>query len=210
MEDRISRCIIIGAAEFSGIVGTIDTESDLLIAADGGMRHCMENNLVPDIWIGDADSMDEECLADYKGMIIRLPVEKDDTDVGAAVKIGMEKGIAQYEIYGALGGRMDHTIANIKILSYIAENGGRGFLYGKTQMLTVIKNSAIFFPKEASGNVGVFCLGDTCNGVTISGLKYELTDGVIMESDSFGCSNYFVGKESCILVKNGKLLITVS
>lgn len=210
MADKYSRCIIIGAAEFYGIAGALEKERDLLIAADGGFMHCLKHGFRPDIWVGDADSFDMEALEGFEGEILKLPVEKDATDILVAVKLALEMGIRHFEIYGAFGGRIDHTVANIKILSYIAENGGRGFLYGRAEMLTVIKNSGISFPKEATGNVGVFALGDRCTGVSIRGLKYELADGVINESDSFACSNYFIGVPSCITVDEGKLLIALS
>jgi len=210
MADKKETCIIAGAGDFYGLVAPVNIDTDIVIAADGGYAYLEQLGIVPDLWIGDFDSYDQDPAEVFKGEIITLPVVKDDTDMLAAVKEGFKRGARVFHIYGCFGGRMDHSIANIKLLSYIAEQGGRGFLYGRSEMLTVIKNSAISFPKEASGNIGIFTLGDMSQGVTIRGLKYEMTDGIIKESSSVGACNYFIGEESYVAVRNGKLLVVLN
>jgi len=208
-----TNCIIVGAGDFSSLVSMPNPERDLVIAADGGYTYLKNLGIVPDIWVGDADSLDKatsDTISDSEvGEVIKLPCEKDDTDTLSAVKIGMEHGCKSFMIYGGCGGRLDHTIANIKVLSYIEDKGCVGYMYDRTTMLTVIKNRGVAFPPEASGMISVFSLTDESRGVNISGLKYEVSDIVLKESDSVGVSNEFTGKPGCISVKDGKLLIIV-
>lgn len=203
-------CIIVGAGDFGGIVSPINKEADLVIAADGGYKYLKELGIRPDIWIGDGDSLKGEVDERDVDFIYKLPCEKDDTDVLSAVKIALEKGAQSIHLYGVLGGRIDHTMANIKIMSYLADQGVVCFAYDNNSMLTVLKDAGIPFGADARGILSVFSLTDVSYGVTIRGLKYALEDDVLYESDSIGVSNEFVGNEGYIEVKKGKLLIVVT
>ncbi len=75
------------------------------------------------------------------------PPEKDDTDMMLAIKLGLSRGYREFAIYGGLGGRLDHTIANIQALTYLAGEGASGILYGDSYALTVIKDSSLPFQK---------------------------------------------------------------
>lgn len=211
MNDK-KNCIIVGAGDFFGFVAPVNKEQDLVIAADGGYNYLKAQNIEPDLWIGDSDSLnskDEIPSEDICERII-LPKEKDDTDTLAAVKYAIEQGCKAFHIYGGTGGRMDHTIANIKVLSFLAESKLDCYLYGKDTMTTVIQNRGMAFPREASGMISVFSMSDESRGVTIRGLKYEMVDGVMKGSDSIGVSNEFIGEDSFVAVRDGKLLIVVS
>ena len=125
------------------------------------------------------------------------------------VKTALDMGYKYIEVYGCIGGRLDHTIANIQTASYIAENNGVAVFYddkNKTA-LTVIKNNSISFLPECNGNISVFSVSDKSIGVNEKGLFYELTDGVLTNDFPLGISNEFIGKESFVSVKNGKLCI---
>lgn len=197
-------CYII-AANLSGDISIQKNLDDLVIAADGGYKAAVKGGIVPDIVLGDFDSLG---FVPDAANIITLPVEKDDTDTLAAVRIGLKKGYKCFYIYGGLGGRTDHTIANIQTLSFITDNGGRGYLVSGEEVLTVIKNSFIEFSEKAEGTVSVFAYGGVAEGVTVSGLKYNLCNATLDTSFPIGVSNSFIGKKSSITVQNGKLLIT--
>ena len=108
-------------------------------------------------------------------------------------------------ILGGIGGRIDHTIANIRTLSDIAENGGRGFLIGNDAVLTVIKDN-IAFPETSSGYISVFS-NEKGTAVTEKGLKYTLENTPLTPSTTLGTSNEFVGERAQISVKDGSLLV---
>ena len=78
----------------------------------------------------------------------------------AALRIGMQKGYKDYRIYGALGGRMEHTIANIQCLCYLKNNGARGTILEEGIAITVIKNEKVSFGKRNKGYLSLFSLGE--------------------------------------------------
>ena len=121
-------CYIIGAGDFYGLREAPD-DSDYVIAADAGYNYCRENNIIPDLVLGDFDSLGEKPKHEH---LLELPVEEDDTDAMYALKLGLEKGYRRFYIYGGLGGkRPDHSIANLQSLLYLANRGARGWLFGE-------------------------------------------------------------------------------
>ena len=195
-------CIIFCAAEFDCLAKPISPD-DFIIAADGGLVHLQKLELKPNEILGDFDSLG---YTPTDGRV--FPVEKDDTDTMLAVRRGLELGYREFILYGSLDGpRLDHTVANFQTLQYLADRNAAGYLIGKDQMVTVIKNGSIAFPKEAEGTVSVFCLGPDARGVTLENLQYPLTEGELTNGFPLGVSNHFIGKESRISVKNGSLLV---
>lgn len=198
----MKNCIIFCAAGFSGLAAPIGAE-DLVIAADGGLAHTQTLGITPDVILGDFDSLGYA----PEGANV-FPVEKDDTDSMLAVRHGLAEGCDTFFLYGSLDGpRLDHTIANIQTLQFIADQGGAGYLIGKDFMLTVVKNGAISFPAGCTGTVSVFCLGPDARGVTLKGLYYPLEEGTLTSGFPLGVSNHFTGEDAEISVREGSLLV---
>ena len=104
-------CFIIGAGSFYGLPVPV-RDTDTVIAADGGWRVCRELSLTPSLLVADFDSLDAVPEFDH---ILRLPVEKDDTDMIRAVKEGFARGETEFHLLGGMGGRRtDHTLANMQ------------------------------------------------------------------------------------------------
>ena len=200
-------CYIFGAGEFSPCEITL-TEDDLVIAADGGYDHLIRMGLRADVALGDFDSVTSyEIWEDNICEKYTYPPEKDDTDMMLAIKLGLSKGFQSFAIYGGLGGRLDHTLANIQALSYLAVRGAQAILYHENYELTVIKNSSFMIPKEFTGYVSVLSLSDKSENVSIKGLKYEADGATLTNTFPLGVSNEAVGKKGIISVENGMLLI---
>lgn len=198
-------CYIIGASEEGMRDASISPDKeDLIIAADGGYNTLKRMGINPDIVLGDFDSIDK--IPD-NSETIKYPVDKNDTDTFLAYKEGYARGYRNFLIFGAMGGRFDHTIANIQTIANIAKYGGRGFLIGDGCILTAISDSKITFPADCRGNVGVFAVGETAQGVTIEGLKYTVSDIELSPYVPLGVSNEFTDKEAMVCVKNGTLLL---
>ena len=198
----MASCLIFCAAEFAGLLEPVSGE-DFVIAADGGYEHLEKAGVRADLVLGDFDSL---------GFVPTgaevYPVEKDDTDAMLAVRAGLQRGYTRFLLYGSLDGpRLDHTVANFQTLQYLADHGAQGWLVGNTQLVTVIKDSQITFPREATGNLSVFCMGADAQGITLEGLKYELQNGTLTAGFPLGVSNSFVGKPAKIQVKQGSLLV---
>lgn len=216
-EEKKGKCILVCAGEFVPI--EIDrTEDDFCIAVDGGLSYCQMLGILPDLCIGDFDSLKEEdraCLSmieeQDKDRVIRLKPEKDDTDTLAAIKYGLEKGYRKFYFYGATGGRLDHTFANLQCLLYIRKHGAKGYLMSADSMITVICEEEIRFHSNMEGTLSLFSMGEKAEGVTISNMKYELEQAVITNDFPIGISNEFLkGKAGCIRVEKGQLLVIVS
>ena len=199
----MSICYIFGALD-TDVADFKPQESDLIIAADGGYSTLKKLNIKPDLVVGDFDSLG--AIPENEN-VIKHPVKKDDTDTLLAVKIGLEKGYKTFVIYGAIGGRLDHTVATIQTATFVAENGGIAYIYDGNYTVTTIKNSSIKFKNTPKGYVSVFTLSGVAKGVTITGLLYETNDVELTPSFPIGVSNEFIGKESEIAVKDGVLTI---
>lgn len=196
------RCFIFGALDVAQIP-EYPAQGDYVIAADRGYDVAVSLGVKPDLVVGDFDS--RGTAPDFPDLV-RLNVRKDDTDVGHAIELAMDKGYRDFVIYGAVGGRLDHTVANIQLASLVADRGGSAVFCGE-QNLTVIRNAAFSLPLRDSGRVSVFALSEQAYGVQICGLSYELHDGVLTRNVPLGVSNAFVGKQASVSVEDGELLI---
>ena len=198
-------CYIFGAGSYYGF-SRRPAPGDTVIAADGGWRVCREEGIVPDLLLGDFDSL--HTVPDF-AHIRRVPVEKDDTDMMLAIKEGLARGETEFHLYGGMGGRTDHTIANLQGLLYLAERGAQGWLYGDRERFTAIRNGEIDLPAREKGIVSVFCMGADAQGVTIEGGQYTVHDAALTASFPLGVSNHFVGNPVRVAVTRGSLLIAL-
>ena len=216
MEEKNGKCIVIGAGDLT--LGNIAVgEEDFVIAVDGGLGYCGVLEVEPDLLIGDFDSVSEEeekavrlLEQEIPDRVIRLAREKDDTDMLAALKEGLARGYRQFHIYAGTGGRFDHTLANIQCLLYLKKRDAVGYLIDGTGMMLVICGEAVHFRKNLEGTLSLFSLGEKANGVTISGMKYELENAVLTNDFPIGISNEFIGEEAMISVEEGELVCMIS
>ena len=199
----MSACFIIGAGPFYGLP-VAPAPGDYVIAADGGYLHCREAGLVPDLLLGDFDSLD---ALPGDTDVERFPVDKDDTDSMLAMKLGLEKGFTTFHLYGGTGGRMDHTLANLQGLAYLARQGARGYLYDAAYVFTALWNSSLDLPAREEGIFSVFALGETARGVSILGGRYPLEGGELSPFFPLGVSNHFEGRPVRVSVEKGCLLV---
>lgn len=195
-------CYIFAALE-TKTLPYIPNKQDYVIAADKGLDNLNKIGIKPDVIIGDFDSLG---FVPSGENIKRLPVEKDDTDVGFAVNYAFELGYKEFVIYGAIGGLLDHTVANLQLSAYISSKGGKSVFVGDNVFVTSITNDTLKI-SNGKGRLSVFALSDKAEGVFLSGLKYPLENAVIENTFPIGVSNEFTDKSAKIAVKNGTLLI---
>ena len=197
-------CYIVSAMSVPDLTG-LKREGCLLIAADAGFATLQRQEVLPDLVVGDFDSLG---VVPEHPCVVRHPVEKDDTDTLLAAGIGVERGYKKFIFFGALGGLLDHTMANCQTLLWLAERGAEGYLLGEGQCVAVIKSGGkLRFSPENHGRISVFAAGDRAEGVTIRGLRYELERGCLTNSFPLGVSNAFVGREAEIAVAEGALFV---
>lgn len=196
-------CFIFGAGPFHGLVEH-PKAGDTILAADGGYRHCLAAGLRPQLLLGDFDSL-EELPREIETRT--FPVEKDDTDTMLAVKTGLELGCRTFHLYGGTGGRMDHTLANLQALGWLAQRGARGYLYDEKYVFTAIRNDTLTLPPREEGIFSVFCLGEEAQGVSIQGGQYPTDKIPFSPFVPLGVSNHFQGNPVTISVETGCLLV---
>lgn len=198
----MGRCVIFCAAGFDGLLAPIQKD-DLVIAADGGLRHTEALGIAPDVILGDFDS-----LGYVPENSAVFPVEKDDTDAMLAIRHGLSLGHREFYLYGGMDGpRLDHTLANLQALQYLADRGAYGYLIGKDTVATVVKNGKLQFSPAAEGILSVFCMGEAAEGVRLSGLQYPLTNASLDAHFPLGVSNHFIGETASVSVESGSLLV---
>ena len=145
---------------------------------------------------------------------LQLPVAKDDTDTMAAVKLGFEKGYREFLIYGAMGGRPDHLMANIQTMLFVLHNGGRARMLDRQTRMTVIGPGEFRLPAGFEGTVSLFAMDSCLENVTIRGMKYEVEDAAIRNDLPIGCSNETLpsgsGAEPVISIGKGEGLLIMT
>lgn len=184
------------------------TKADFVIACDAGYIHAQRADIVPDVIIGDFDSY----LGDLPGgvEIIRTKPEKDDTDTMMALKLAIRRGYRRIMLVGALGGRVDHMLANISLIAFAATKGADlQIVDGHHQIFAVIDGKRRV-PRSSWRNLSVFAFDTECTGVTLRGVKYPLEGAVLTNTFALGVSNEFTEDIAEISVESGILIVVLS
>ncbi|MCI5728368.1 MAG: thiamine diphosphokinase [Clostridia bacterium] len=208
MEQEVTYCTIIGAAPLgdSRLLLQAAERGDFLICADGGLDTARRLGVTPHLILGDFDSLQGE-IPDGED-VIRLPVEKDDTDMLHAVKVGLQHGYRSFLLLGGLGGeRPDHSMANFCVLRYLAEHGAQGVLTdGRTAVRYFLPGTHGLEGKKGE-LVSVFPFGCLSCTVSYTGLYYETHHTVLTLADAMGVSNCMTGERASITVHEGQALV---
>ena len=194
-------CCIIGALA-SGAALDIPKDA-FVIAADAGYAALERSGRRPDLIVGDFDSLGFV----PEGPVLRHPVEKDDTDMLLAVREGLRRGCRVLHLYGGVGGRLDHTVANLQTLAFARAHGAHAFLFGGGFVSTLLDSETLRLPHTAPGLLSVFAYGGEAHGVTLEGLHYTLHDASVTPEFPVGVSNACEGAPVCIRVRGGRLLV---
>lgn len=178
---------------------------DAVIAVDGGFASLEAAGCVPDLALGDFDSLGFV----PEGVPVKLfPAEKDASDMELALEEALTCGAGAVEVYGALGGRLDHTLANLSLLASFAERGLDVVAVGERERIALLVGPAELLVEAADGGiVSVFSLTDASTGVVEEGLKYGLDGATLTNRTSWGLSNELVGTAARISVESGTLAV---
>jgi thiamine pyrophosphokinase len=183
---------------------------DYLIAADGGARHCAALGILPAVLVGDLDSITPELLAEYEqaGVAIeRHPPRKDETDLELAVRRAVADGATEILLLGALGGRLDQTLANL-LLPARQEWTVPILLADGRQLARVVRGGESVTIRGAEGDtVSVVPMSAEVTGITYTGLEYPLVDATLRLGSTQGVSNRMAGESATIRIASGILLV---
>lgn len=201
--EKLKSCVIFGAGKYDLFAPCIP-EDAFVVAADAGLKKCAEYFIAPDLILGDFDSLG---AVPHTGNVIPLPVEKDVTDTFAAVEAGRKAGCNSFLIYGGMGGRPDHSMANYALCASLSREGIHCSLFGDGYEVTAVTNGKTELHGTVGDTVSVFSFTEKCEGVTYTGLKYSLADAALDSFFALGVSNEFSDTKASVEVKKGTLLI---
>ena len=182
-------------------------ESDLTIAADSGLSAFDALGLMPDLLVGDMESVDPAVLARYEGCLPehRLNCIKDDTDGVDALDLAIARGADEITLLGALGGRLDHAMANLMLLVRAHRRGASAQILDRSVCILRVDGETVL--RGAKGDTVSFLpLGET-SGVTLKGFFYPLRDATLKSDYPLGVSNVVTQEEAVAQVKRGDLLM---
>lgn len=178
---------------------------DSVICADGGYSHAVACGVVPDWLVGDFDSNREKQLPEQ---VIRVKPEKDDTDFFLALSHGISLGYRNFVVYGALGGRMDHTWANIQTVAKLCLEGVHVTLLDEKNEVTALLPGEYVVGRGDYPFLSLFAFSAQCEGVTLKGVKYPLTDYLLKNTDGgFTVSNEILDEKGAISFRSGLMLM---
>lgn len=196
-------CYVFGAGDDCELRALPGPE-DLVVAADGGLRLLEKRGIRPDVTLGDFDSLG---FVPEGEQVQVFSVIKDETDLMIACREGLARGYRVFRLYGGLGGvRVSHTVANLQLLRWLADQGAVGTLYGLGCEVTLLRERTVRFPKERTGFLSLFAAGERA-AVTVRGAMYELENAVLTGRFPLGVSNEFCGRETEVTAHEGDLLL---
>ncbi len=186
---------------------------DLVITVDGGTRHAWASGVTPHVVIGDLDSLSSEEVARLRAAhtrVISFSPDKDETDLELALRYSVEQGATEIVVWGALGGRLDQTMANVLLLT-LPELGGVD-----VRIVARAGKETAFLVREAAtitgqpgDTVSLIPLGGNAVGVTTDGLKWELHHEDLHFGPARGVSNVLKQASARVRLQRGMLLCVV-
>jgi thiamine pyrophosphokinase len=185
---------------------------DLVICCDGGIRHLEALGLTPDLIIGDFDSVNSALLDTYikRGVEVRtFPVEKDETDTELAAQAAIEIGVDEVVLLGALGGRWDHSYANIMVLVKLQKLGIEATILHSHNRIAVSNHKLILDGKPGQ-LVSLLPLGENVEVYNTNGLKYQIKRQKMPLDAPFGISNLFIKSKAEIQISSGWLMVIIA
>lgn len=203
----MSRCILFCGrpVEPPDLLGLARRPGDLVIGADGGYLTARRLGFAPDLILGDFDSAP---MPEAAGEVEVHPAHKDETDCVLGVDAGLDRGFREFVILGGTGGRLDHTVANLQTLCYLADRGARGELRDRDCWARVIRDETLTLPRgsflEGPAYLSLFALGGPCV-VTESGVEYPLTRHPLSPGYPLGVSNHIL--DTAVITAEGTLLV---
>lgn len=186
--------------------------SDMLIAADGGLRFLDQLGRRPDLLIGDMDSIEHsriEALAASGTQIKRLSVHKDETDLELAVAAALSHGCDSLLIIGALGGRLDMTLANIFSLLQLHSGVAARLEDGLEEIFLIHGSPAAeerLIEGRAGDRVSLLALGGPAVGITTRALEYPLRAETLFPAQARGVSNRMLESQAAVALNAGTLI----
>lgn len=192
----------------------IPDDCDLVIAADSGCETLKlfsqaVKKIEPHIILGDMDSYSKEKIGEFDSFFMPFPPEKDDTDTALAVDLAIKIGCDKIIIAGGLGGRLDHTLANVFLLEDIERSGAHGIITDGKNRAYMARNENIFCRSDRK-YLSLIPLDEEICDVKMEGFKYPFIAENLSRRRFVTVSNEIVTDGAKVIVGKGKALIVES
>lgn len=187
--ETVSDCILNGA---------------FVIAADKGYALAQALGISPDVVIGDFDSLEWKPKGEN---FFAYPPEKDDTDLMLCIKFALDKGFDDFYLYGALGGRLDHSIGNLQCLNFMLDHNACGTIISDNEWVKLRRAGMYKLERKNGQTVSLLAFSEKVEGLNLSGFKYGAESIELTNSFPLGISNVIISDEAHINFSCGTLLI---
>lgn len=183
--------------------------SELIIAADSGLRHTRVLGVTPDVIVGDFDSVSERDLASYPSVPqVRYPVDKDQLDLEIAIDYALERGAGQLYLAGVLGGRLDQLLAALLIAAGLRERGVAVSLHGSHQDVYLLSEETITLVLAPMTLFSVLSLHAKAV-LTIKNARYPLKNATLQYGTGLGVSNRTTELPLLVHVEKGLVALII-
>jgi thiamine pyrophosphokinase len=199
-----------GSPDSSDLLRRVAGRADLVVAADGGARYALEAGVVPDLVVGDLDSLGEDLAREVErrgASLERHPVRKDKMDGHLAVLAARERGATAADVLCALGGRLGALFAVTHILLLAERIGLQSSVVADRGRMFVVEDGSRMVEGDPQDSISIFPLSGPAAGVTIEGMEYPLENAPLEPGDTLGFHNELIGDQATISVEEGALLV---
>lgn len=205
---QYSKASIFAGAKISG-VNFENLDNSYIVAVDKGLEYLKDNDININVALGDFDSLDSKYFNDIyvkEDKVIRFNKDKDMTDLELAINHVIDMGIENIDIYGGIGSRLDHTLANIYMLKK----------YKKYKITLINENNKIIFVEDnieinktdKYKYISFLPTNDKCK-FSINGVKWPLQNHYLEYGSSLTVSNEIISIAN-IEIHEGNLFVILS
>ena len=212
MIKRKQQVVIVGGGTIGTYALSDIREGDYIIGVDRGASWLISRGIIPDVAIGDFDSVNPTELDEIRkkvGQVDEHPRGKDRTDMELALDHAISLRPKELDIYGAVGTRLDHTMATIYLLERLKEKGISGVIWDKHNKVRIVDSRMIVKKDTRFRYVSILPVTDTID-VTLSGFVYDLSRALIRRGQTVGISNEIKREWATIEVHHGHALVIQS
>ena len=199
-----------GFADPPGLLVRVAGRADLVVAADGGALNALRAGVVPDLVVGDMDSLGEEGargVGERGATLERHPSRKDKMDGHLAVLAASKRGATDMDLLCAAGGRLDAVFALPHLLLAAERLGMRATVVAGWGEMFVVEDGSRTVEGEAGESVSVFPVSGSARGVTLEGFEYPLRGARLEPGDTLGFHNELAGGGARVVAGEGALLV---
>lgn len=194
------------------LLNNLVQENDFILCADGGINHLMQINAIPDLIVGDLDSVSQtgiEYIKKNNIIVEKFPVMKDETDTDLALNYLILRKYKQITIAGGIGSRIDHTMGNIFLLRKLNKNGIKACIINENNIIHLVEKDIRLFKRE---EYYTSVIPISLNGIeiTTSGFLYPLSNEHIEFGSTRGISNVLNQDIGIITIHKGEALVIES